>query len=76
MRNSQSPAFILLILAIVLLVSFDKLYDTSNSDYDYDKLLPLAEQGDAEAQFNLGALYDNGKGVSVSRERIYIFIGC
>ena len=25
--------------------------------------LPLAEQGNAEAQFNLGAMYDNGQGV-------------
>ena len=24
---------------------------------------PLAEQGDAKAQFNLGFMYDNGKGV-------------
>ena len=26
-------------------------------------LLPLAEQGDAEAQFNLGLMYDSGRGV-------------
>ncbi len=24
---------------------------------------PLAEQGDADAQFNLGVMYDNGQGV-------------
>src|SRR6202035_6044415 len=26
-------------------------------------LRPLADQGDAQAQYNLGALYDNGQGV-------------
>ena len=25
---------------------------------------PLAEQGDAKAQYNLGVMYDNGKGVT------------
>ncbi len=34
---------------------------------DYDTALkewrPLAEQGDADAQFNLGIMYDNGQGV-------------
>ena len=29
----------------------------------YDEWLPLAELGDAEAQFNLGVLYDEGAGV-------------
>ena len=26
----------------------------------FEKLKPLAEQGDAEAQYNLGVMYDNG----------------
>jgi len=29
----------------------------------YEEWLPLAELGDAEAQFNLGVLYDEGAGV-------------
>ena len=29
----------------------------------FQEFLPLAEQGDAKAQFNLGFMYDNGKGV-------------
>ena len=34
-------------------------------DYEtaYKLFLPLAEQGDAGAQFNLGGIYDNGQGV-------------
>ena len=33
-------------------------------DYDaaYEEWLPLAELGDAEAQFNLGVMYDEGAG--------------
>ena len=29
----------------------------------YDEWLPLAELGDAEAQYNLGVLYDEGAGI-------------
>ena len=34
-------------------------------DYEtaYKLILPLAEQGNADAQFNLGLTYDNGRGV-------------
>ena len=34
-------------------------------DYEtaYKLFLPLAEQGDADAQFNLGVMYDEGEGV-------------
>ena len=34
----------------------------------YDEWLPLAELGDAEAQFNLGVLYDEGAGVARNLE--------
>ena len=30
----------------------------------FEKLKPLAEQGDAEAQYNLGVMYDQGLGVT------------
>ena len=38
---------------------------TKRSDYQtaFKLWLPLAEQGDASAQFNLGMMYDNGQGV-------------
>ena len=29
----------------------------------FEEMLPIAEQGDANAQFNLGFMYDNGEGV-------------
>jgi TPR repeat protein len=34
-------------------------------DYEtaYKLFLPLAEQGDADAQFNLGVMYQKGEGV-------------
>ena len=38
---------------------------TKRGDYQtaFKLWLPLAEQGDASAQFNLGMMYDNGQGV-------------
>ena len=38
---------------------------TKRGDYQtaFKLWLPLAEQGDASAQFNLGLMYDNGQGV-------------
>ena len=34
---------------------------------------PLAEQGDANAQYNLGVLYDNGLGVPQDKVRAYMW---
>ena len=34
---------------------------------------PLAEQGNANAQYNLGALYDNGLGVPQDKVRAYMW---
>ena len=38
---------------------------TKRGDYQtaFKLWLPLAEQGDAQAQFNLGLMYENGRGV-------------
>jgi TPR repeat protein len=33
---------------------------------------PLAEQGNAHAQYNLGVLYDNGLGVPLDKVRAYV----
>jgi len=61
-----------LILALALLWPVNLLADFQagmdayqRGDYAtaYREFLPLAEQGDAEAQNNLGAMYVNGKGV-------------
>ena len=35
---------------------------------------PLAEQGDANAQYNLGVFYDNGLGVPQDRVRAYMWL--
>jgi len=35
---------------------------------------PLAEQGDANAQYNLGVFYDNGLGVPQDRIRAYMWL--
>ena len=35
---------------------------------------PLGEQGDANAQYNLGVLYDNGLGVPQDRVRAYMWL--
>ena len=36
-------------------------------------ICPLAEQGDASAQYNLGVLYDNGLGVPQDKVRAYMW---
>ena len=48
--------------------SGDKSEDgASNAAASPDEIQKKAEQGDAEAQFNLGVLYDNGEGVKQNR---------
>ncbi len=39
-------------------------YDRGDYQTAYHEFLPLAEQGDAAAQYNLGLMYDNGQGVA------------
>ena len=43
----------------------DAVESLEREDYEtaYKLFLPLAEQGDADAQFNLGVMYDEGDGV-------------
>ena len=59
---------------ILITLIFFLFPGVSNGDYrealkkgDYkaalNELKPLAEKGDASAQFNLGLMYDNGRGV-------------
>lgn len=48
----------------ILLVMFIALFTvTSAFCGEFEDTLKLAEQGDAEAQKNLGLMYDNGQGV-------------
>ena len=56
----------------------DVAYDAyQRGDYAlaYDEWLPLAEEGDAEAQFNLGILHDLGQGVAQSKARAAAWYG-
>lgn len=61
------PLIILIFAPIVLAQSFIDGDDAYNAG-DYERALtilrPLAEQGNAEAQFNLGIMYDKGRGVN------------
>ena len=40
---------------------------------EFDDTLKLAEQGDADAQYNLALMYDNGQGVIQSNKPSYIW---
>lgn len=46
-----------------------RLYDAEDYQGALREWLPLAEAGDAEAQFNLGKLYSLGKGVEEDKDR-------
>ena len=39
-------------------------YDRGDFATAFSQWMPLAEQGDADAQYNLGVMYDNGEGVT------------
>lgn len=67
-------------LAAILLTGF--LHETARAEINIDQLLQresrdleayrkAAEQGDATAQFNLGVIYDNGRGVPQDYQRAY-----
>jgi TPR repeat protein len=52
--------------------------DAAMKRHDYKTAVrlirPLAEQGDANAQYNLGVFYDNGLGVPQDRVRAYMWL--
>ena len=53
--------------SIALVTEFQKAVDAYNrEDYktSYKLILPLAKKGFAQAQYNLGVMYGNGKGVA------------
>ena len=51
---------------IVIVLSFFCLVNLAWGEMDLKKIKKLAESGDAEAQFNLGVMYEDGKGVPQS----------
>jgi TPR repeat protein len=74
------------LVALVLLLSFVALASAGPSEdadaaikrRDYSTAVrlirPLAEQGDATAQYNLGAFYDNGLGVPQDKVSAYMWL--
>jgi hypothetical protein len=67
-RTLTPSLFILCLLVWPALVQADfqagkDAYDQGDYATAFKEMRPLAEQGDAAAQFNLGILYDNGYGV-------------
>ena len=44
------------------------------AENDFDAVKKAAEQGDADAQNNLGAMYDNGEGVPEDDIQVYAWI--
>ncbi|WP_413700293.1 tetratricopeptide repeat protein [Psychromonas sp. KJ10-10] len=56
----------ILFTSVVLSADFNKGLDAADEgDFKtaYKEWHPLAEQGDSDAQFSLGVMYDNGRGV-------------
>jgi TPR repeat protein len=72
-------AAVLLVLSFVEPVAAGPLEDADAAlkRRDYATALrlirPLAEQGDANAQYNLGVFYDNGLGVPQDKVRAYMW---
>ena len=56
-------------LFLLLCTNAFACYDESLSDRaNFDNCLVDAEQGDAKAQYNLGLMYNNGKGVAQDQD--------
>ena len=72
-------AAVLLVLSFVEPVTAGPLEDADAAlkRRDYESALrlirPLAEQGDANAQYNFGVFYDNGLGVPQDKVRAYMW---
>jgi len=80
MPLKRALATVLLSLSFVIPVLAGPLEDANAAikrrDYATAVRLirPLAERGDANAQYNLGVLYDNGLGVPQDRVRAYMWL--
>jgi TPR repeat protein len=80
MLLKHAPATVLMSLSFAIHVLAGPLEDANAAikrrDYATAVRLirPLAEQGDANAQYNLGVLYDNGLGVPQDRVRAYMWL--
>ncbi len=79
MRNIIKAAIVALVFAFAAPVAAQD-YETGKEALkrgDYATALrewrPLAEQGDAQAQFNLGHMYANGEGVSLDYVQAHLW---
>ena len=59
-RNTRSGKLSVLLITFVFLGGFQPGFA---EDQDIEQLRKAAEQGDAEAHFNMGVMYDFGRGV-------------
>ena len=60
-----------LLLAVLLLSGCGSVFGQDYSKKSVKELLPLAEQSDAEAQYNLGVRYENGRGVRKNQQKAF-----
>ena len=71
MKKITLATLLILSCSTAWAADFDKglaAYNAGDFDAALAELKPLAEQGDASAQFNLGVIYDLGKGVTEDDE--------
>ncbi|MDD4393309.1 MAG: trypsin-like peptidase domain-containing protein [Desulfobacterales bacterium] len=60
-KSNKLSRIFYVILVVLLFISAQAMAESKQLDFDTVKI--LAEQGDAEAQFNMAMMYGNGKGV-------------
>ena len=77
MRLTNFPALFVscLLLSVNVVADFDKglaAYDTGDYGRAFREWKPLAEQGQPDAQLNLGAMYDSGYGVI--QDHVYAYM--
>ena len=70
MKHALNRALLAAVLSLWLttsaLAGFDEgvaAYDRGDYATAFEEMLPIAEQGNADAQNNLGVMYENGRGV-------------
>ena len=79
MKKLTLALLLTLICATAQAADFDKgvaAYEAGDFATALAELAPLAEQGDASAQFNSGLMYDNGYGVVGNDVYAYLLIAC
>ena len=80
MNFRHAAAAIILVLSFIVPVAAGPLEDgeAAYESGDYVTALrlfrPLANQGDARAQFSLGVIYNNGRGVAQDYVRAYMWL--